>query len=130
VSLDPNYRPFDYPYKQLEKDKKPKKEDVKGVLCAVSDLLLEIHGSPAEMIKHHDPKTVKQSSEWINGFSRGTGGGTLYLFVIYCLSFRIHSLCNVTLMSYPKRVSTLPPLGQTRGICTEEFIIRIRDGFS
>ncbi|KAK5954012.1 hypothetical protein OHC33_005284 [Knufia fluminis] len=61
---DPNYRVLDYPYKQIEKDKKPKKEDVKGILCVVSDLPLEVQGSPMEMINHLNPSIVKRSDEF------------------------------------------------------------------
>lgn len=61
---DANYRVLDYPYKQTEKDKKPKKEDVKGILSVVSDLALDIQGSPMEMIKHLDPSIVKRSDEF------------------------------------------------------------------
>lgn len=61
---DPNSRVLDFPHKQTRKDNKPKKEDVKGILYAVSDLPLDIQGNPLEMIKALDPAVVKRVNEF------------------------------------------------------------------
>lgn len=61
---DPNCRVLDFPHKQIHKDKKPKKEDIKGILYAVCDLPLDVQGNPLEMVKALDPVVVKRANEF------------------------------------------------------------------